>query len=457
MKIKDLSLNKEKNELNLRDAALGLFSEVFLKIDAEIAVSESVRLKGSTLSICNESFELNQFPKIYVIGFGKAAMKIAIGLDKILSEKITQGIISAPKRSTKLTSKWKVFIGGHPLPNKASLMAGKAAIDLLKRANHPQSLIVFLISGGGSAMLELPKDEKILLKDLQKINQVLVSCGATINEINKFRKSLSQIKGGGLSRIAPLARQVSLIISDTNRDDEASVASGPTISNDENADLILKAKEIAAKYQLLSLLPDSVRNFLEESETSKLKTSNLKVNNSFFTLLDNRKALESIADSAKNLGYIIELSDDLVETPIEEGCRELIKRLLKLGKENKGKYVALISGGEFVCPVKGNGIGGRNLETTLRCLLEFEKQADERFDLAILSAGTDGIDGNSPVAGAVADNTSLSRAKELRLNPEEYLANSDSYNFFSKLGDVIVTGATGTNVRDIRILLGRNY
>lgn len=446
-----------ENQINLRDASLGLFSEVFQIIDAETAVSKAIEIKDSKLFICNEAFDLNEFSEIYVVSFGKAAMKMAVGSNKILADKITQVIISAPKRNKNLSSKWKVFIGGHPIPNKASLAAAKAAMELLRKANHPRSLIIFLISGGGSAMLELPKDEKISLKDLQKTNQTLVNCGATINEINKFRRAISNIKGGGLSRIASLARQVSLIISDTNRNDEASVASGPTILATDNEDSIEKAKEVAAKYQLFSLLPNSVCKFFENAESLKLKPEKAKIKSSVYTLLDNKVAVDSIAKSAWEKGFITEIADGLIENPIEEGCRELIKRLLKLSVENRGKYVALISGGEFVCPVKGDGIGGRNLETTLRCLLEIEKQTDKKFEFAILSGGTDGIDGNSPAAGAVGDETSLKRAKDLRLKPEEYLANSDSYNFFCGLGDVIVTGATGTNVRDVRILLAKYY
>ncbi|HRH40545.1 MAG TPA: DUF4147 domain-containing protein [Pyrinomonadaceae bacterium] len=444
-----------QNKVNLREIALHLFKGVFQTIDAEIAVYNSVRIEKSTLYICNESFELSDFPEIYAIALGKAAMSMAFGLNQLLSEKITAGIASAPKSENKLPAKWQVFAGGHPIPNQESLAAAQASIELLKKANHPNALVIYLISGGGSAMLELPKDESISLKDLQKTNQILVNCGASINEINKLRRIISKIKGGGLSRIAPFARQVSLIISDTNKGDLASVASGPTIQLFNSDNSRWKAIEIVEKYQIKDLLPKTIFNFFDEVETHNFQTSEDYIKHSIYSLLDNSNAVESLEESAKKLGFITEIVDDLVETEIAEGCRELIKRLLSLKEKNSGKDVAIISGGEFVCPVRGNGVGGRNLETTLRCLLEIEKQTVEKFDFAILSGGTDGIDGNSPVAGAIADQTSLKRAKNLGLNPNRFLENSDSYNFFQALGDVIETGATGTNVRDVRILLAK--
>lgn len=437
-----------KNKINLRSLALDLFAGVFLTINAEKSVKENVKVDNSTLYICNESFSLFDFTEIYVVALGKAAIPMRIGLNSILGNKITKGIVSAPKKTTKLPSNWQGFKGGHPVPNRSSLKAARAAIELLKKANHQKALVIFLISGGGSAMLELPKDEKISLKDLQKTNQILVNCGAKINEINILRRAISQIKGGGLSQIAPNARQVSLIISDTNKGDEKNVASGPTFLINNSTK---EALAIAEKYQIKDLIPKSVAEFLGKGIENELNFP--IINHTFHTLLDNQTAVESVAEMLGKSNFIAEIVEDLVENPIEEGCRELVKRVLELKSKHKNKPVALISGGEFVCPVHGKGIGGRNLETTLRCLLEFEKQNLENYDFALLSGGTDGIDGNSPVAGAIADQTTLERAEKQKLNPNQFLENSDSYNFFNQLGDVIVTGATGTNVRDVRILL----
>mgnify|MGYP001612131895 FL=1 len=163
------------NRINLREVALSLFAGVFQTIDAETAVQNAVKLQKSQLHILEETIDLSDFSEICVVSFGKAAIPMAIGLDKILAGRITQGLVSAPKRNSRLSSNWKVFVGGHPVPNKSSLKAAKSTIELLEKANNPQSLVIFLISGGGSAMLELPKDEKISLKDLQKTNQILVN------------------------------------------------------------------------------------------------------------------------------------------------------------------------------------------------------------------------------------------------------------------------------------------
>ena len=176
---------------------------------------------------------------------------------------------------------------------------------------------------------------------------------------------------------------------------------------------------------------------------------------SIFTLLDNQTAIETVVESANNLGFKVEIEADLVETPIDKGCRELVSRLLSLWKSANKNPVALISGGEFACPVRGSGVGGRNSEATLRCLLEIEKLKTEKFDFAILNCGTDGIDGNSSATGAIADSTTLGRAKLMNLDAAEFLQNSDAFTFFASLDDAITTGATGTNVRDIRILLAR--
>ena len=438
---------------NLAETARQLFAEVLLKVDAENALRSAIRLENRQMQIFESVFDLDKFPEIYVIAFGKAGMSMALALNEILAERIVSGVVSAPKSARALPPNWQVFMGGHPLPNKASLAAARAATEILEKANHEQALVIFLVSGGGSAMLELPRDKKITLKDLQAANKILVSCGAPIGEVNAIRRCLSRIKGGGLSKFAPLATQISLIISDTNRGDEANVASGPTIESLMTENFVSSICAIIEKYQLNILFPPPIANALKVFLNKTLPNPVPPTNRSFFTLMDNQTALETIVESAKNLGFQVEITTDLIETPIRIGCQKLVSRLVKLLKSADEKPVALISGGEFACPVRGTGIGGRNSEATLRCLLEIEKFNKDKFEFAILNAGTDGIDGNSPATGATADNTTLARAKSIDLNATEFLANSDTYTFFATLDDTIITGTTGTNVRDVRILL----
>lgn len=442
-----------QDSTKLSQPALQFFFEMLRKIDPELAVRDSVKVQDTKLFIFEKTFELADFSGIYVISIGKAAVAMAVGLNEILVDKISGAVISAPKQTKNLPDSWQIFTGGHPIPNEDSLAAAQAAIDLLKRANHEKALVIFLISGGGSAMLDLLKDEKISLEDLRQGNKILVECGAPIGKVNTIRRCLSQIKGGGLSDFAPSATKISLIISDTNPGDEANVASGPTIQPLMNGNSPSDVGLIVEQYNLRKLLPKAISEALDKYSNSILIKPGNAVENTYFTLLSNQTAIQALAESAENSGFLTEISNDLIETPIVEGCRELAIRLFKLREKAEGKPVAIISGGEFACRVQGAGIGGRNQESTLRCLLEIEKLKTGRFDFAILNAGTDGIDGNSPAAGAFATETTLERARILGLDPNEYLANSDSYTFFKSLGETIEIGATGTNVRDVRILL----
>ncbi len=355
---------------------------------------------------------------------------MALGLDDALGDKLTAGIIVST--SLHHSPRWQSFVGGHPLPNEASLSAARAAFELLDRANNQHATVIFLISGGGSAMIEWPIADDISLDDLRSANQDLVSCGARIAEINSVRRAFSAVKGGGLARRARHVKMFTLIVSDTNPGDEASVASGPTLNPPADAP---SAIEVVEHYHLDEVLPESILKAVHGAQRSPAITG------SHLVLLDNQTALDAAAQKARELGYTSAILDHIREQPIEEGCKLLLESI---------QDGCTISGGEFSCPVRGDGRGGRNLETALRCAINLKTQNSH---LVVLSAGTDGIDGNSPAAGAIADETTIRRARNLNLDPEQYLARSDSYTFFEQLNDLIVTGPTGANVRDLRILL----
>jgi hydroxypyruvate reductase len=371
---------------------------------------------------------------IYSIAIGKAAVSMARGLDDALGDKLSAGVIVSTSR--RQSTRWQSFTGGHPLPNKDSLAAARAAFTLLDRANDEQATVIFLISGGGSAMIEWPISDDISLADLRAANQDLVSCGARISEINSVRRAFSALKGGGLARRAPHARMFTLIVSDTNAGDEANVASGPTLNAPDHAP---NALEVVEHYHLETVLPESIMKAVHRAQPPS------PVTGSHVVLLDNQSAMDAAAQKARELGFRWATLDHISEQPIQEGCDLLIASV----RDHPQPFCA-ISGGEFSCPVRGDGRGGRNLETALRCAINLK---DQNSHLVILSAGTDGIDGNSPAAGAIADETTLRRARALNLDAEQYLARSDSYTFFEQLNDLIVTGPTGTNVRDLRIVL----
>jgi hydroxypyruvate reductase len=402
--------------MRLREDARSIFDHALSSVNPRAAVKQAI----SQLNLSS--------PLIYSIAIGKAATSMALGVDDALGEKLSAGVIVSATPYN--ANRWQSFIGGHPLPNEASLAAARAAFALLDRANTEQAIIVFLISGGGSAMIEWPVDDQISLRDLRAANQDLISCGASIAEVNAVRRAFSAVKGGGLARRSPRAQMFTLIVSDTNPGDEASVASGPTLAAPPDAP---KAIEVVEHYGLDTVLPESIMNAVRQAKNSS------EVSGSHAVLLDNRTATRAAHQKAIELGFACSLLEHVNEQPIQDGCDLLLATPL-----------SAISGGEFSCPVRGDGRGGRNLETALRCAMSLH---DQDTHSVILSAGTDGIDGNSPAAGAIADETTVKRARTLNLDAEQYLARSDSYSFFEQLNDLIITGPTGTNVRDLRILL----
>ncbi len=218
---------------NLTATARAIFAEALRAVDAGRAVRDVVRVEDARLLVADDQFELHEDTRVYAVGLGKAAGAMAATLSDVLGARLTQGVVTAPPLRESLPSQWQVFAGGHPLPNEASLAAGHAARALLRTADTDHALVIFLISGGGSAMMELPRGERVTLSDLRATNHALVTCGATIAEVNTVRRALSAIKGGGLAALAPCAAHISLIISDTNPHEAAHVASGqpmrPTI------------------------------------------------------------------------------------------------------------------------------------------------------------------------------------------------------------------------------------
>lgn len=442
------------NLMSLRLAAREIFNEALRAVFPEDAVRRAVQLNGPLLEIGNLRFDVGDRP-VYSVAIGKAALPMALALEDQLGQRLAAGIIAGPVASQlqgrviatmllKLYERWRWYEGGHPLPTKASLAAAEATFALLERANEEAALVIFLVSGGGSAMIEWPVAEAITLADLSVANQVLVNCGATISEINAVRRACSAIKGGKLAARAPACDQVTLIVSDVPLGEEAAVASGPTLFPPRDAPV---AREVIARYGLRPRLPETIIRAIETAnEAPESKGSKVREH---LVLLNNHTALEAAAAGARRRGFVAEIAMEISDQPIADGCGELLNRLtsLRADHDDTPRAVCLISGGEFACPVRGDGIGGRNLETALRLA------SAAQFDMVALCAGTDGIDGASPAAGALIDRTTMDRARSIGIDATDFLQRSDSYSFFVALGDAITTGPTGTNVRDVRILL----
>jgi len=444
------------NQLPLRNAAYDIFHEALRAVDASTAVEKSVRLTESDVIVCDERFALDQIHRIYAIAIGKAALPMAIALEDTVDDLFAEGFIAGPiagQRSgkiamppRKLSTRLRWCEGGHPLPTNASLVAAQSAFSLLERANAEQSLVIFLISGGGSAMFEWPISEDITLANLRTANRALISCGASISEVNAVRRAFSAVKGGRLSSFAPKSRQLTLIVSDVPNGEEHNVASGPTLPPPADSS---SAREVVARYELAKQLPFSIMRAIEEAPSAFNDSRGDR--HKHFVVLNNDMALDAAAKAARERGFITEIARDITDNPIAVGCEKLLARLDDLQRRNPDAEVCIISGGEFACPVRGDGVGGRNSETALRLAMTVDK--DRYGEFVALCAGTDGIDGNSTAAGAIADGRTMGRARAMFREPSHFLDNSDSASLFIALEDAIETGLTGTNVRDLRVLL----
>jgi glycerate-2-kinase len=376
---------------------------------------------------------------------------MAVALESILNNRITDGLIVTNALLDNFKpERLEIIVGGHPYPNEGSWQAANRAIELVGGADD-DTLIIYLISGGGSSLFERPIDDDISLGDLRKTNEVLVKCGARIREINTIRKHLSAVKGGRLAMRANGATQISFYISDVNSDELSTIASDPSGPDDTTLE---EFYSIVEKYRLLSELPENIAKLISEKrvgETPKHTEAILR-NIKRVLLMDNRQMLKLAADLAAK--YDFSVYPDFSEN--EEYYRTVADRLLlqlkDLSEQHPGRAICLITGGEVSCPVKGDGIGGRNQEFVLYCATRI-KEIFPNSQIAILSAGTDGIDGNSIAAGAVVDNGTISERRAAGFSPDDFLRRNDGYHYFQNYDGLIVTGPTGTNVRDLRLFI----
>jgi hydroxypyruvate reductase len=340
---------------------------------------------------------------------------------------------------------FRYFRGGHPTPNAESIQAASAILKALD-AQTAASLVIFMISGGGSSIVEKAIDDEVSLQDLIATYRALVLSGAPIVEINAIRKHLSLVKGGRLARAAFPAQQVSLLVSDVPDATPDALASGPTMPDPTSME---DCYRIAEKHELAQQLPDSTRELFERralEETPKSDDQSF-YRSRWWTLLSNQTALEQATLAAEKAGFAVRVDNSCDDWDYEPAATYLLNRVRELRKESS--RVCLLSGGEVTVKVsREGGIGGRNQQFALACATKIAGE-----NIAVLSAGTDGVDGNSPAAGAVVDGTTLQRAQSRGLDAAAALEKFDAYPFFSALGDSIETGPTGNNLRDLRVLL----
>ena len=389
---------------------------------------------------------------LLIVGFGKAAPAMASALVESLGDLVDTGLIVTKYDhvSTPLPEKIRVYEAGHPVPDANGLRASEEIFNLVQKADA-RTLIITLISGGGSALLVAPQ-EGISLADKQQTTTLLLKAGADIFELNTVRKHLSRIKGGRLAEAAYPAKVVSLILSDVIGDRLDVIASGPTAPDPTTYG---EALAVLDRYHLNNQVPPPVLDLLRRGYRGEVPETP-KADSSFFRKVENlivgsnRQALAAAARRARELDFEGDiLADDQMGEASEMGRRLARQALTAANSQQGNARLCLLAGGETTVTVRGQGKGGRNMELALAFAMEIEGAPD----ITLLSAGTDGGDGPTDAAGAIVDGSTVTKARELGIDPQAYLDDNNSYDFFKQVGGLLVTGPTGTNVMDIQIVL----
>lgn len=432
---------------DLKEHAKQIFQQALAAIDIPATIARKLNRTGSQIQCAGQTIDLGAFDKIVVISVGKAGYATARGLlDALAPDYTATGLLSAPTAPPDELPGFQIFLSGHPVPNPDSLAAGRAALELVRGCDE-RSLIFFMLSGGGSALMEAPLYDDVTLEDVQALNRTLVTCGAPIDEINAVRKHLSAVKGGRLAAAAPAATKITFGVSDVPEGRESALASGPTLPDPTTAEM---AYGVVERYRILDKLPEPIRKRIAARQLEETpKAGDPAFGRAHFELLLGVHDLFGAARTAAEANGFVAVCDNKTDDwPLAKSADHLLKQLAQLKRQHPESRVCVIADGEVSSPVTGDGVGGRNLAFVLNCV---EKIAGRQ--VAVLSAGTDGVDGNSPAAGAVADGQSHGRAIMSELHPDDFFRRSDAYTFFRMLDDAIETGPTGNNLRDLRILL----
>jgi glycerate 2-kinase len=440
----------------MKEMAKAIFLKALSAVDPSKMLKDRIRIQRDRLSIKMEGdsekvFDLKAFDKIFLVGSGKASTSMAQAIEEIFGDRLTKGVITTKYGHLLPLKKTKIIEAGHPIPDQKGYEGAKKIQRLLKESG-PNDLVIFLLSGGGSALLPFPADH-IDLKEKQEVTQLLLDCGADIKEINTIRKHISMMKGGWLAKWAYPSTVIAFILSDVVGDQLDVIGSGPTVPDRST---FQEAWEILKKYDLLNEISHSIQKHLRSGKEGKVEETpkpgevvfervyNCLIGSNILALLEAKKEAES-------LGLNTVILSSLIEAETREAARfhtAVAKEVISSGNPIQ-KPACILSGGETTVTIKGNGLGGRNQEFVLAGALEIS--GIEK--VVLLSGGTDGTDGPTDASGALADHTTVQRAKTMGLNPKVHLEKNDAYPFFQKLGDLLITGPTHTNVMDVRIML----
>jgi hydroxypyruvate reductase len=430
-----------------RSQVLDVLAAALEAVDPVKAIYARVRREGDLLHVGNLTYDLAQYRHVYVIGGGKAGAAMSAALEEILGERLTAGAVNVKYAHLVPTRTVQITEAGHPIPDENGVAGTRRMVELARRATE-DDLVLCVISGGGSALMTLPVEE-VTLADMQALTDAFLRCGATINEINAVRKHLDLVKGGGLARLIAPAHAVSLILSDVVGNPLDVIASGPTVPDTATFE---DACAVLDRYELWDQVPQSIAEHLRRGRAGEIPDTP-KAGDPIFdhvqNLLVGSNAIAALAavDRAKELGF----NPLLLSTYIEGEAREIARFFVGVAKEliYEGRPVprpaCVVAGGETTVTIRGEGKGGRNQEMALAAAMGIAGLDD----VIIACLATDGTDGPTDAAGALADGSTVARAQALGLDPAAYLADNDSYHFFEALGDLLITGPTNTNVNDL--------
>lgn len=433
-----------------REHALEIFKEALEAVNPKRCMFEHITLDGNILGVDGREYDLKKYGSIFVIAFGKAASAMGKATEELLGDRITDGIVVSNSPPNFTFSKMRFHLSSHPIPDERSLGAATEVLNLLEKTGE-RDLVIFLLSGGGSALLAMPAPG-LSLEDKRKATEMLLISGVDTHGLNAVRKHISQIKGGGLLKKALPSQVITLVLSDVVGDRLDVIASGPTVPD---AATFEDAWRVIEALRLEHRIPPQVVVHLEEGRRGEisetLKEGEFDANKVQTIIIGNNfKSLVAAEKKANQLAYNTVVLSSQIKGEAREVAKVISSIALDIERLNipLKKPACLIFGGETTVTVNGSGKGGRNSETALAFSMEIMGH-----DIVGLFCGTDGIDGPTDAAGAICDGKTRERAREINVSARERLAQNDSYTFFEKLGDLIKTGPTGTNAMDIGLVI----
>jgi len=435
----------------MRQDALAIFQAGLAAVDPAAAIEAHCRRDGRRLHVGRRIYDLSAYAAIRIVGAGKASAAMAGALERLLEDRLQEGLVIVKYDHGEPLRTVRIMEAGHPLPDENGCRGARQVLAMAQAAG-PRDLVFCLLSGGGSALLPLPADG-LTLAHKQAVSDVLLSCGADIHDINTVRKHLSAIKGGRLAAAVRPARLCTLVLSDVVGDDLDSIASGPTVPDPGT---FQDAMAVVERYGIAPRLPDAVRRHLQAGLAGEIAESPKPGAPCFAThypliVGSNRQCVDAARAAARARGYHTLALSSVIEGETRHVARvhaAMGREILATGQPAPAP-ACLVSGGETTVTLKGGGRGGRNQEFALAAALDI----DGAEEIVILSGGTDGSDGPTDAAGALVDGHTAARARARGMNPRRHLEDHDAYPLFQRLGDLIVTGPTRTNVMDLHLVL----